>query len=314
MGPNRTIRIKITGDCNRNCCFCHKEGNMASIQNVVFDDELKGIIDKLQNDFSVENVALTGGEPLLYPDIVGFVHSVKTETNIKNISITTNGTIKLASSAWEQMKNDGLFKVNISIPEILNNTKSDGEVSTLFSNQIELIRLLNELEIQVDINIVVYNDFYTVDNVLRRLTIIKNECNVTFDIMLLPDLLNYSKSIDAIKKVRDIHSLDKLSITNVAGTSNAIETYYSKEFGEIYIKTTKLSGMPFRIPLMCSKCNIKDICQEGFYGLRLECRNRKNHIRLCIHKDTDDVVIAFEKFVKSKLYKELVKIFRQNKE
>lgn len=314
MRPNRAIRIKITGECNRNCCFCHKEGNMASIQNIVFDEELKMIIDKLRNDFSIENIALTGGEPLLYPHLVDFIHSINVETNIKNVSITTNGTINLNYCAWSQMKVDGLFKVNISIPEILNNTKNNGEEHTLFSNQIELIKTLNELEIQVDINIVVYNDFYTLDNVVRRLTIIKNEYNVDFDIMLLPDLLNYNKSIDTIKSFRDIHSLNKLSTTNVVGTSNTIETYHSKEFGKIFIKTTKLSGTPFRIPLMCSKCHLKDICQEGFYGLRLERRNKKIYIRLCIHKDTDDVVIPFYKFVKSKLYKELIKIYKQEKE
>jgi hypothetical protein len=107
--------------------------------------------------------------------------------------------------------------------------------------------------------------------------------------------------------------LNKEKTFNVTGTSNALEKYISNSIGEIYIKTTKLTGIPFKLSSMCSKCIIKDICQEGFYGIRLENRNNKIYVRLCIHQDTDKIVMPFEDFIKSQYYKELFKIWK-NKE
>lgn len=309
MQINKSIRIKITGHCNRKCFFCHEEGNMTDIENIEFSEELKNIINKLEHDFSIERIALTGGEPLLYPNLKGFIRSLTTETNIKNVSITTNGTIGLPSEIWKEMNQDGLFKVNISIPEILRESRDNQIDQSFFYNQVNLIQLLNLLGIQVDINVVVCNDEYTLDDVIKGLHRLKKDKGLIFDIVLLPNLKDYNNSIKAINIFRNKYELVKLKTSNVAGTSNSIETYSSNVFGEIFIKTTKLTGKPFWLPSMCSKCEMQSICQEGFYGLRLEKRNGKICVRLCIHKETNEVVMPFDTFVGSKLYKEVLKSF-----
>jgi molybdenum cofactor biosynthesis enzyme MoaA len=286
---------------------------MTNIGEIIFNSELKEIIDRLNNDFHIERIALTGGEPLLYPFLNELVQKIKMETNIKIISITTNGTIALEKKQWDDLKENGLSKVNISIPEILSNTENAEKNKFIFNKQIHTIEYLNSIGVDVDINIVTYNDEYSLENVVKRLYRLKKENNLIFDMILLPninDIKDYSNSISTIRQFCDKLELIKQKTFNVEGTSNALEKYVSNSVGEIYIKTTKLTGKPFLLSSMCSKCRIKDICQEGFYGIRLESRNNKIYVRLCIHQDTEKVVMPFHDFVKSKQYKELYKIWK----
>lgn len=309
MQFNKSIRIKVTGVCNRKCNFCHKEGNMANIEEMFFTQELKNVIDKLSKDFSIERIALTGGEPLLHSQLNKFAQQITNETNIKKISITTNGTIPIEKTQWNNLKENGLFKINISIPEILNNTKNKENV-LIFNNQIDTIEYLNLIGIDVDVNIVVFNDQYSLENVVRSLCRLKIDKNLIFDTVLLPNLNShkeYNESITTIKLFCNKFDLAKEKTYSIIGTSNSVEKYISASIGELYIKTTKLTGNPFRLDSMCSICKIKDTCQEGFYGIRLESRNNKIYVRLCIHQDSNKVVMPFDVFVKSKHYKELSK-------
>lgn len=313
MKVNKSIRIKVTGKCNRKCFFCHKEGNMEDIEEMVFSNELKEIIDRLSDDFHIERVALTGGEPLLCPFLNEFAHRIHVETDIKDISITTNGIIVLERYKWDDLKNNGLLKVNISIPEILSDAENAKKNKLIFDSQIETIEYLCSIGVDVDTNIVVFNDVYSLENVVKRLCRLKKEKGLNFNVVLLPNInspADYNDSITTIKSLCEKLDLLKKNAFSVAGTSNSIEQYASAMIGEIYIKTTKLTGTPVFLSSMCSECEIKNACQEGFYGIRLENKCNKIHVRLCIHQDTDKVVMPFEDFIKSQYYKELSIIWK----
>lgn len=306
MKLNKTIRIKATGACNRKCSFCHQEGNMANIDEITYNDDLKRVINKLHNDFFIDRVALTGGEPLLHSNLSELIRKINKETRIKKISITTNGTIKYGHEFWERLKHDGLYKVNISIPEMLNNTNSFNDETLVFENQVKLIETLNRLNIQVNINVVVFNDVYSLKDVVTGLLKIKKKAQLKFDIALLPNLNDYLYSIGIIDSFCESLKLKKAETLRVEGTSNTVEKYTSNSIEEIYIKTTKLDGNPFTLSSMCDSCQKKHVCQEGFYGLRLESRNKKLYIRLCLHKDTEDVVVLYDDFISSAYYEELL--------
>lgn len=312
MQFSKSIRIKVTGSCNRKCSFCHKEGNMANIEEMSFNQNLKNVIAKLSKDFSIERIALTGGEPFLHSHLNELVNKIYNETSVKNISITTNGTIPIEQTVWNNLKTNGLCKVNVSIPEILDFASYNNDA--IFNNQIKIIEYLNRINVDVDVNIVVFNDYYSLENIVKKLVKIKVEKNLFFNIVLLPNinsLMENTKSLDTIKLFCNKFRLENEQVYNVLGTSNSAEKYVSNQIGYIYIKTTKLSGHPYLLESMCSKCNIREVCQEGFYGIRLECRKAKIYVRLCIHKDTDNVVMPFGDFIKSNYYKELSNEWRR---
>ena len=71
-----SLRIKVTGVCNRNCFFCHQEGGMEGLSEISYSSELKRIIDTLYQEFNIQSISLTGGEPLLFTGLADFVQSI----------------------------------------------------------------------------------------------------------------------------------------------------------------------------------------------------------------------------------------------
>jgi len=106
------IRISLTQRCNLSCFYCHAEGQKEE-NNTLSLNEIKILAEHLAK-LGIENVKLTGGEPLLRDDIVQVVE-VFAEKKIVP-TITTNGTL-LASLASE-LAGAGATRVNVNLPSI----------------------------------------------------------------------------------------------------------------------------------------------------------------------------------------------------
>jgi cyclic pyranopterin phosphate synthase len=65
------------------------------------------------SELGIEKVRITGGEPLLRGDIVDIVQSASINKNIKEIVLTTNGS--LLKQFAQSLKDAGLTRVNISL-------------------------------------------------------------------------------------------------------------------------------------------------------------------------------------------------------
>ncbi len=107
------LRVSITDRCNLKCIYCMPEGGTR-----YFDDSemlTSGEILRFVRTawrHGVKKVRITGGEPLLRPDILGLVESIK-GIGIEDLAITTNG-IMLREMAGA-LKRAGIDRVNISL-------------------------------------------------------------------------------------------------------------------------------------------------------------------------------------------------------
>lgn len=90
--PGGDLRISIVNDCNMRCYYCHNEGQGEFTAKRLKRDEIKQIIE-LGKKFGIHKVRLTGGEPLLHPDLVNILRMVKFELQIDNVGINTNGIL-----------------------------------------------------------------------------------------------------------------------------------------------------------------------------------------------------------------------------
>jgi cyclic pyranopterin phosphate synthase len=108
--PITGLRISVTGNCNLNCFYCHREGCDATSREMSAWEI--GKIVRLAKEVGVRRVKLTGGEPLLRDDIVEIVAAVKS-AGVDEVSMTTNGTL-LAETATE-LADAGLSRINISL-------------------------------------------------------------------------------------------------------------------------------------------------------------------------------------------------------
>jgi cyclic pyranopterin phosphate synthase len=109
--PVRGLRISVTSDCDLKCFFCHGEGLGHGSGKLMTPEEIERVV-KVAVELSVDSVKLTGGEPMMRPDILEIVSRLG-RLDLRDLSMTTNG-LKLAEMARE-LRRRGLRRVNISL-------------------------------------------------------------------------------------------------------------------------------------------------------------------------------------------------------
>jgi len=107
------MRISVTDRCNMRCIYC----NAGAVPHLSHDDILRYIeiqrVVQAAVGLGVKNLRITGGEPLVRPDLSALVELLARVEGIGDISLTTNGAL-LDKYALE-LKEAGLKRVNISL-------------------------------------------------------------------------------------------------------------------------------------------------------------------------------------------------------
>jgi len=116
MEPVREIkylRISLTDRCNFVCPYCRGEKFCTPKGFEITDDHI-GRVVKVFSEYGLKTVRLTGGEPLLRPDIVEVVKRISLYG--VEIALTTNGFFlkKLA----KPLKEAGVKRLNISLDSL----------------------------------------------------------------------------------------------------------------------------------------------------------------------------------------------------
>ncbi len=107
------MRISVTDRCNMCCIYC----NAKSVPHLSHDDilrykEIQRVVQAAVG-LGVKSLRITGGEPLVRPDLSALVELLSRVEGIGDISLTTNGAL-LDKYALE-LKEAGLKRVNISL-------------------------------------------------------------------------------------------------------------------------------------------------------------------------------------------------------
>ena len=111
---HRDLRVSVTDRCNLRCTYCMPSdfADWLPGDHLLAVDELIEVIE-VATENGITGIRLTGGEPLLRPDIVEIVARINALPITPAISLTTNG-IRLADMAPD-LKAAGLKRVNISL-------------------------------------------------------------------------------------------------------------------------------------------------------------------------------------------------------
>lgn len=109
--PLRMIAWELTRNCNLNCVHCRARASAGPHDNELSLAECKGILDDIAS-FSSPTIILTGGEPLLRPDVYDIV-SYGVSKGLR-IVIAVNGTLIDAETA-QKLKSAGILRVSMSI-------------------------------------------------------------------------------------------------------------------------------------------------------------------------------------------------------
>lgn len=151
--PVNDLRISLTPACDLACTFCHREG-MADTGRLLGADELQRIC-AVAARLGVRHVKLTGGEPLLRPDVVDIVRRIS--GRFEGVSLVTNG--RHLESLAQPLRDAGLARVNVSL-----HTLDPAEYRALTGGELEPVLRGIRAAVRAGLDPVKANVVFTADN------------------------------------------------------------------------------------------------------------------------------------------------------
>lgn len=141
-----SLRISITDRCNERCLYCLPENysDWLPRRKTLSYDELLAVV-RAAVSLGFKRFRVTGGEPLLRPAAVEFIHDLIATRGVESVHLTTNGTRlqQLARPIFDA----GLRRINISLDALDPATYrsiTNGEVEPVLQG----IRLVRELDFE----------------------------------------------------------------------------------------------------------------------------------------------------------------------
>ena len=204
------MRISVIDSCNLNCYYCNPQDNNKKCQaiNILSVKKVLCIV-RAATRLGITHFSLTGGEPLLHPQIDEMVSQIKKIPGVRSVSLTTNAVL-LAQHA-KQLKEAGIDSINVSL-------------DTIDASEYEHITkkpLLDKVEHGIDAAI---------------------ECGirVKINVVLTPQTDVVALTRYASKKGTDIRFIEMMPVGE--GHINGVEPY-KKVIGTL----SKLYGEPYRV-------------------------------------------------------------------
>jgi cyclic pyranopterin phosphate synthase len=114
---HRELRVSLTDRCSLRCTYCMPvdfDGWLPG-PSLLTTDELMFVLETA-TDLGITGVRLTGGEPLLRPDVVDVVRRIIQLPKAPEVSVTTNGL--LLSQLAKPLREAGLSRVNVSLDSL----------------------------------------------------------------------------------------------------------------------------------------------------------------------------------------------------
>lgn len=111
------LRISVTDRCNLRCRYCMPAEGMEFLPHdkVLTFDEIEEVV-RVAAKQGVKRLRITGGEPLVRPNLEVLIAKLSAIPGIDDIALTTNG-IYLAQRA-QALKDAGITRVNISLDSL----------------------------------------------------------------------------------------------------------------------------------------------------------------------------------------------------
>jgi len=175
LNKSKSIRFILTQRCNYNCVFCHKEGLIEEYEEKMDVKDYAFLFHVVKKYFNINEVNLTGGEPLLRSDITDIIYFLKLLGG--KIVITTNGYFLHKIRDVRQF----IDRINISI-------------HSLNLKKYELIVSKSNTFTQVMNNLMEYKNIYPHLEIRLNTTLIKGHNSSKEDIL---KYIKFAKKVNA---------------------------------------------------------------------------------------------------------------------
>ncbi len=113
--PMHSLRISVTDRCNFNCFYCNpgeKPAKCCTSSEKLTYNQIKKLT-RLFVELGVDNVRLTGGEPLVRNNLEELITKLKKIEELREVTLTTNGYY--LASQLNRLKEAGIDRINMSL-------------------------------------------------------------------------------------------------------------------------------------------------------------------------------------------------------
>lgn len=117
------LRVSLVDRCNFRCQYCMPETaevHFLHQSEILTAPELLALLRQVFIPLGFTRIRLTGGEPLVRPDVVEIIQAIAHLPQVQDLAMTTNGYF-LAGLA-EDLYKAGLRRINISLDSLLPET------------------------------------------------------------------------------------------------------------------------------------------------------------------------------------------------
>ncbi|MBS5364529.1 MAG: GTP 3',8-cyclase MoaA [Butyribacter sp.] len=238
------MRISLTDNCNLRCSYCMPEGKISDIHYLPVETVLKCVESAVC--LGITNFRLTGGEPLIYPDIEKLITKMRNVSGVNFIGITTNGVF--LSEKADVLKMAGTDSINVSLDTVDSDEFRKITGRNCLKNVIDGIDAALDSRIKLKINTVLRSE---VD--VLKMTEFANDKNIDIRfIELMP--VGIGEKNDIIPRKAVIEKLEK-KYGKVCGVSkmhdeNGPAEYYA--FRKLGVRVGLIQAVHGKF---CDRCN-----------------------------------------------------------
>jgi len=270
------LRVSVTDKCNLRCIYCMDEKDNTFLKNdeKLTDDEIYRVV-KESSELGIKKVRITGGEPLVRPNLVNLLSKINSIQGIEEIYLTTNGI--LLTDMIDELAINGLKGVNISLDSLKEERFNKLTRLGKLNKVLESIDKAIALGIKVKLNTVIV-DHINKDEIIDFVNLTKEKnIDVRFiELMPIGIAINYKGATneEVLKVISENYS-------------DYEEVVRSKSGGPAsYIKLKDAKGKIGFISAIsncfCEECNRIRLTPEGFlkqclhfdYGVDLKSKLR----------------------------------------
>lgn len=239
------LRVSLTAKCNLRCVYCMPENGCVVTKETLMFDEFWRLI-KLICKTGIKKIRLTGGEPLLYPNLLELIRKIKTVKQIEEIALTTNGI--LLENKVEMLKKAGLDSINLSLDcldkDLFFKITRGGNINSVLAG----VDKVCASGIKLKINSVILKDINETEIISLVNFAQKNNILLRF-IELMP--INAAQNYQGVDEVIILDKLTQFfGKAELILENNSPAHYYN--FVDLKVPVGFISAMSHKF---CSKCN-----------------------------------------------------------
>jgi GTP 3',8-cyclase len=114
----KSMRISVTDKCNFRCTYCMPAEGLPWLKKaeILSYEEIERIA-RVAVSIGIEQIRLTGGEPLVRRDLPDLVSSLTKLEGLRSLSLTTNGI--LLKQQAKALAEAGLTRINVSLDSLI---------------------------------------------------------------------------------------------------------------------------------------------------------------------------------------------------